>query len=145
MITRQAIVDEARSWMGTPWMHQARLKGVGVDCIGVPGMSALLCGVPGAREWRDDPAMHSYGRLPREEFLFASCDRFMDRIALSAAGFGDLLVMAFKRYPQHFAIISTHDRTHVIHAYDAVGRVVENGVNVAGARAICAYRFRGAA
>lgn len=32
MITRQAVVDEALSWCGTPWHHEASLKGVGVDC-----------------------------------------------------------------------------------------------------------------
>lgn len=32
MITREAIVQEARSWCGTPFHHEAALKGVGVDC-----------------------------------------------------------------------------------------------------------------
>jgi len=29
---RQAIVDEAKSWARTPWHHEARVKGGGVDC-----------------------------------------------------------------------------------------------------------------
>ena len=29
---RARIVMEARSWIGTPYHHQARLRGVGVDC-----------------------------------------------------------------------------------------------------------------
>jgi len=29
---RAAIVAEARSWLGTPYHHQARVRGVGVDC-----------------------------------------------------------------------------------------------------------------
>ena len=36
---RQAVVREARSWLGTPYHHHARIKGVGVDC------AQLLCGV----------------------------------------------------------------------------------------------------
>jgi len=32
MITREAIVSEALSWCGTPWHHEAALKGIGVDC-----------------------------------------------------------------------------------------------------------------
>lgn len=29
---KQAIVDETLTWVGTPYHHQARVKGVGVDC-----------------------------------------------------------------------------------------------------------------
>lgn len=29
---RSLIVAEARSWLGTPWVHMARAKGHGVDC-----------------------------------------------------------------------------------------------------------------
>jgi cell wall-associated NlpC family hydrolase len=30
--SRTRIVDEARSWVGTPYHHEARVKGHGVDC-----------------------------------------------------------------------------------------------------------------
>lgn len=33
--TRAAIVAEARGWIGTPYRHQASLKGVGCDCLGL--------------------------------------------------------------------------------------------------------------
>jgi len=29
---RQAIVDEAVTWLRTPWHHQGRVKGAGIDC-----------------------------------------------------------------------------------------------------------------
>ena len=35
MLTRAAIVAEAVSWIGTPYRHQASLKGVGCDCLGL--------------------------------------------------------------------------------------------------------------
>ena len=31
----QAIVTAARCWRGTPYLHQASLKGVGCDCLGL--------------------------------------------------------------------------------------------------------------
>ncbi len=34
-VTRAAIVAEARAWIGTPYRHQASLKGVGCDCLGL--------------------------------------------------------------------------------------------------------------
>ncbi len=36
---KKAIIAEAKSWVGTPYHHQQRLKGVGVDC------AQLLAGV----------------------------------------------------------------------------------------------------
>ena len=41
-ITRDAIVLAARTWIGTPYHHQASCKGIGADCLG------LVRGV-----WRD--------------------------------------------------------------------------------------------
>lgn len=29
------IVAAARGWIGTPYLHQASLKGVGTDCLGL--------------------------------------------------------------------------------------------------------------
>jgi NlpC/P60 family putative phage cell wall peptidase len=32
---RERIIAEARSWIGTPYLHQTSLKGVGSDCLGL--------------------------------------------------------------------------------------------------------------
>lgn len=106
-------------------------------------MTALALNLPGAAEWRADPSMHNYGRLPRTSFLLESCARFMDATPIADAAPGDVLVMAFRKRPQHFALISKPG--YVIHAYEAVGRVTENGREVAGARVVAAYQFRGVA
>lgn len=143
MIARAAIVAEARTWMGTHYRHQARAKGVGVDCIGMIGMTALACGVSGAQEWREDRAMHSYGRQPDPIFLANACARFLDPVQVSAAGLGDVLVLAFRRQPQHFALISRDAPKYVIHAYLQRRQVVENGLPIAGATVLRAYRLRG--
>ncbi|SRR5581483_10224467 len=34
-ISRAVIIAEAQSWIGTPYRHQASLKGVGCDCLGL--------------------------------------------------------------------------------------------------------------
>jgi NlpC/P60 family putative phage cell wall peptidase len=44
------LVAEARSWIGTPYVHQAAVKGVATDCLG------LIRGL-----W-----MHRYGQEPRD-------------------------------------------------------------------------------
>jgi NlpC/P60 family putative phage cell wall peptidase len=35
MIDRAAIVAEARTWIGTLYHHQASVKGIGCDCLGL--------------------------------------------------------------------------------------------------------------
>lgn len=35
LVLRQEIVTRARACVGTPWHHQARLPGVGMDCVGL--------------------------------------------------------------------------------------------------------------
>jgi NlpC/P60 family putative phage cell wall peptidase len=43
------IVAIARGWLGTPYRHQASLKGVGCDCLGlVRGVYAEAYGRPAA-------------------------------------------------------------------------------------------------
>lgn len=145
MITRQQIVDEARTWIGTKWMHQQRLKGVATDCIGLIGGVALELGIEGAREWADDPDLHTYGQTPDPHLLLQGADRFLDQITLQEVGLGDVLVMAFKRLPQHFAIVSQVSPMYLVHAYQSVGRVVENGAKIARARVLRAYKYRGIA
>lgn len=34
-MTRAAIIHEALAWIGTPYQHQASLKGFGCDCLGL--------------------------------------------------------------------------------------------------------------
>jgi NlpC/P60 family putative phage cell wall peptidase len=59
-ITPDLIVAEARSWIGTPYRHQASLKGVGCDCLGlVRGVWRALYGEepermpPYSRDWAE--------------------------------------------------------------------------------------------
>lgn len=143
MIARADIVATARLLLGTPFRHMARLPGVGIDCLNVIGHVGMTVGVEGAQAWLDDADLQTYGRTPRPDVLLQKCDQYLDRIALQAAGLGDILLMAFNVFPQHFAIVSRVDPLYVIHAYPTVGRVVENGAKVAGAKIIRAYRFRG--
>jgi len=119
--------------------------GVGVDCIGIIGMSAIVCGVPGAAEWWSDRAMHNYARTPNAAHLVAACERFMDRVPLAEIKIADVLYFRYETEPQHFALVTRVDPLYVIHAYAQVGRVVEQGGNIANAHIMRAYRMRGVA
>lgn len=148
MTTRAEIVAEARTWLGTRYRHQARVKGVATDCIGFLGGVALACGLPGAREWADDMSLHAYARTPDPVLLRAGCARFLDRLpAVGHAREGDVLLFALEGAPRHFALVSeaAAGPVRVVHAYAllAARRVVEQLLPIARAEAIAAYQFRG--
>ncbi len=145
MVTRAEIISEARSWMGTRYLHQARVKGVATDCIGLVGGTALALGIPGAREWADDASLHCYGPTPDPRVLIGACDRLLVRIPLHTAIPGDVLVMAFEKEPQHFGIITQLAPMMLIHAYRSVRMVVENGIGMSRVKLLRAYSFRGIA
>jgi len=150
VIDRADIVAEARTWQGTPWRHQARVKRLAVDCVGLIGGVAAALGIAQAREWMADRAMHCYGTTPDPDAFFPACERFMCRVPLADATLGDVLAMAFSIRPQHLAFVSRvnplyGNPTYLIHAYSSVGKVVENGVAVAKARVLRAYRLPGVA
>ena len=143
MIPAGAVVAEARTWIGTPWKHQARVKGIGVDCIGLVGGVASALGIREAFEWRDDRSLRGYGRTPVPETLLDACERFMDRVAVIDRRIGDVLVIGFSAGPQHFAIVSRRSPDCIIHAYAQRRAVVETPATLPGAQILRAYRFRG--
>jgi NlpC/P60 family putative phage cell wall peptidase len=148
MTLRQAIVAEARSWMGTPWRHQAALKGVGTDCVGFIAGVGLACGVADAEAFKNDPVFKGYGRDPDPVLLEQGCQRYLEPIRFEDIKPADVLRLAVAGDPRHFAFVSTVDPVYIIHAYSmqnpALSRVVEHGLGpVWRARVDQAYRFRG--
>ncbi len=145
MITPDDIVAEARTWIGTPWKHQARVKGVGVDCIGFVGGVGVALGLGDALRWKADPTLRGYGRTPVPETLLDACDRFLQRVPIMQRQLGDVLVMGFRAGPQHFAIVSRLQPDCIIHAYAQRRAVIETPSDIHGAQVLRAYRFRGVA
>lgn len=122
------VVTEARRWLGTPWQHQAFLRGVACDCIGLVGGVAAAVGA--SRSWVDDRArkFRGYGRSPDPEMIgVATAELLLPLGHWENAQPGDVLLMRFVKYPQHFAILSSRgDDWRIIHAYEQAGEVVEN-------------------
>jgi cell wall-associated NlpC family hydrolase len=128
MTKRAEIVAEARTWIGTPWQHQARLKGVAVDCVGlVIGTLRNL----GLKSQCFDIA--GYPRVPDGSML-ALADAHLRRIARADIKPGDVLAFAISRDPQHMGIVGDyrHGGLSVIHANSKAGRVVETRLMLAG-------------
>src|SRR2546422_11694159 len=76
LLTRSAIVAEARAWIGTPYRHQASLKGVGCDCLGlVRGVWRAVCGaepepVPAySRDWAEATGREALALAGQRHFV----------------------------------------------------------------------------
>jgi NlpC/P60 family putative phage cell wall peptidase len=133
----QDVMATARSWLGTPWIHQGRLKGVGVDCGG------LIIGV-GKELGLLDFDTSAYGRIPDGQRLRALCDEHLTAKPVADIVPGDVLLMRFTRHPQHLAIAGDRgDPFSLIHAYADAGRCVEHGADQKWRRRIvAAYSFK---
>ena len=147
MITAADVVAEARRWIGTRWQHQAALRGVATDCLGMIAGIGLALGLPDADRWRADVRMQAYSRSPNPRDMLTGCAAYLDPSDRCDPGLGDILLLRFKNGPpQHFAILSSVDPARIIHAYAHIGRVTENGLDAAWRqRIVRAYRYRGLA
>lgn len=144
-IDRAAVVAEARSWIGTPYHHQASLKGVGCDCLG------LVRGVWRALHGDEPEVMPSYSpdwaEVRARETLAEAAGRHMVPVALSAVRPGDVLLFAMKDHApaKHCTIISAPDL--MIHAIEShpVAEVTLWDSQRAGRRLRFAFAFPGLA
>jgi NlpC/P60 family putative phage cell wall peptidase len=105
------IVEIARSWIGTPYVHQASLKGAGCDCLG------LLRGI-----WRDlhgeeaeetPPYSLDWAEATAAETLYMALKRHAREIGTTRLEPGD--VALFRMLPhgpaKHCGIVAAHKST----------------------------------
>lgn len=129
---RAEIVAEARTWIDTPFKHQHRFKGHGVDCIGLAWSVGETVGVLQVDEERSRE-FRSYGRLPSPERMGRALATFMLPLPPEAdIEPGDVAWMAWdagRELPMHLAILGEHGKyPTIIHAYAGAGKVVEHGL-----------------
>jgi len=117
---RAAIVAEARTWLSTPWKHQADIKGVGVDCAMLPLAVAKKLGhVPGDYDPRPYPL--NWFVHHEDELLIHQVERYAHRIEREKLEPADLILYRFGKCASHAAIVIDGD--YVIHAYAEQGNV----------------------
>jgi NlpC/P60 family putative phage cell wall peptidase len=135
MISRHAVLAEARTWIGTPYQHQASAKGAGCDCLGlVRGVWRALYGA----EPEIAPAYTpDWAERHGAETLLEAAHRHMR--AKNAMQPGDVLLfrMHVNAPAKHAAILDAGE--HIIHAY--WGRAVVRSRFAPWWRARCAAVF----
>jgi NlpC/P60 family putative phage cell wall peptidase len=116
MPTREEIVAAARGWRGTPYRHQASLKGAGADCLG------LVRGVWRETMGNEPEALPAYGRSWAEsgggEALMMAARRHLVEIPCTAFLAGDVLLFRWRRHlPAKHAGIAV-SKAAMIHAQE---------------------------
>ncbi len=113
-MTRGEIVAEATTWLGTPYRHQASLRGAGCDCLG------LLRGVWRAFHGREPERAPAYtpdwAEAAGAETLAQAAARHMAAIDPDTAEAGDVLLFRWRSNlpAKHAAILVSANR--MIHA-----------------------------
>lgn len=112
-------VEAARRWLGTPYRHQASLKGEGADCLGlVRGVWRETVGVePEAMP----PYQPDWAEVGGDETLLEAAQRWLIEKPVGDMQPGDVLLfrMAEGAPVKHCAILSDVDgpEPRMIHAY----------------------------
>jgi hypothetical protein len=125
MTTRADVVASARTWIDTPYHHQGRLKGVGVDCLGLPiGVAIELKLAPASFD------VKGYSKVPDGRSLLRQANEHLVRLPLDGVLLpGMVIVVAINGDPQHFGIVGDyrHGGVSIIHSNSQADppRVVE--------------------
>jgi NlpC/P60 family putative phage cell wall peptidase len=147
-ITRTAVVAEARTWIGTPYRHQASLKGVGCDCLGL--VRGVWRAVIGPEPERAPPYAPDWAEASGTELLAQTAARHLVAISPSLPspasgeglgwGPGDVLLFRWRASlaAKHAAIVTAPDV--MVHAHD--GAVVAEVAITPWWRRRLAYAFR---
>lgn len=132
-----AAVREARSWLGTPYLHQASLRGVGCDCLGL--LRGVWRGLYGAEPEAPPPYAPDWAEAGGQESFRDAARRHLREIAPSGAVAGDVLLFRFRPCApaRHCAILSGDGL--MIHAHD--GAVVAEVALTRWWRRHVAYAF----
>jgi len=124
------VVEAARGWLGTPYHHQAAVKGAGCDCLGlIRGVYAEVMG----REPETPPAYsRDWAEMRGEETLLEAARRHLSLRATSERPQpGDVLIFRMKKgaLAKHSGIVSAvadGAPTRMIHAQEGAGVVEIN-------------------
>jgi NlpC/P60 family putative phage cell wall peptidase len=136
--SRQDIVTEARGWIGTPYQHQASLKGIGCDCLGL--VRGVWRAVVGPEPERAPPYAADWAEATGEEALAAAAARHLMALPLDQIAPGDVLLFRWRANlpAKHAAIVTSRDT--MAHAHD--GAAVAEVALAPWWRRRMAYAFR---
>lgn len=137
--TRKRIVKEARSWIGTPYVHQAATLGAGTDCLGL--VRGVWRAVIGAEPTEIPAYTYDWGEPRGEELLLEASQLHMIAVEeCSALQSGQVILFRMRddATAKHLGILTqAGEAPRFVHAYSGRG-VHENSLSAPWARRILA-------
>ncbi|MQB08763.1 peptidase P60 [Agrobacterium sp. ICMP 6402] len=115
--TGEKVLALAKCWIGTPYRHQASLKGVGCDCLGL--VRGIWRELYGAEPELLPPYAPDWAERGGEDRLMAAAKRhFLPVPDMEEAIPGDLLLFRWQAdaAAKHLGIVAGPQ--HFIHAYE---------------------------
>ena len=139
MTQRDDIVAAARGWIGTPYLHQASLKGIGTDCLGL--VRGVWREVMGAEPEAPPAYQPGWAEMGGGEAMAEAARRHLVEIPCTDYRAGDVLL--FRWRPQlpakHAGIAVSPDA--MVHAQEGAA-VTEVALSDWWRRHLaCAFRF----
>jgi NlpC/P60 family putative phage cell wall peptidase len=138
MTLGKTVIAEARLWIGTPYLHQASVRGAGTDCLG------LLRGVWRSAFGEEPEPVPAYtadwAEPSRQEVLLEAAHRRLVPRPIDTEEVGDVLLFRMRdgSIAKHLGLQSeTGDHPRFIHAYTGYG-VIESSLSQPWKRRIVA-------
>lgn len=129
-VTRQQIVTAARKWLDTPFAHQGRTLGRGLDCVGLPLMIAEELGLKDKLGEPLNGASYAvYSPQPLGDYVYQICLKHLVYKPTREMQPGDILSVKVLTAPCHVAMVGKDraGRLTIIHAYSGgAAKVVEH-------------------
>ena len=114
------VVEEARGWIGTPYLHQGSVQGAGCDCLGL--VRGVWRGLNGTEPEVPPAYTQDWGEVGGAEVLSAAAHRWLRPVARIQPGVILLFRMRDRAVAKHLGICSAvgaHPK--FIHAYSGHG------------------------
>lgn len=138
----KAVLAIARAWLGTPYLHQSSVQGVGCDCLGLA--RGIWRAQHGQEPWEVPPYSRDWGEAGQREVLAEAARAVLIEIPRDQAGPGALILFRMARGApaKHCGLLGDSViRPTLIHAYDRSGVIEEAFTPVWARRAAFAFLF----
>lgn len=135
-------VEIARDWIGTPYVHQASVKGAGTDCLGL--LRGIWRGIYGHEPETVPPYTSDWAEPSREERLWAAARRHLQQLSEVVGsppeGVGEVLLFRLREgaVAKHLGISAfSGSGWSFVHAYTGHG-VIESPLSLPWQRRVVA-------
>lgn len=146
MPDREEIVAATRAWIGTPYVHQASLRGGGTDCLGL--ILGVWREILGAEPYEVPAYTPDWNEARKDEQVWRAAKRWLVPVCTDCRRPGDVLLFRMRAgaVAKHLGILTEAGTApRFVHAYSGHG-VVETTLSAPWQRrliAVFAFPERG--